>query len=308
MSLTVGTPRCKPAGHLFRGQRLELGPQLLDLVLLAQGVGTEAEVAEQLPGGLVAFGMDPGQIERIVAALDLEEAGRLGEAPVADAGHLHQLLAILEGAVALAERDQVAGHHAVQAGDVAQQRHAGGVEVDADVVDARFDHAFERFLELPVVDVVLVQADADVLRLDFHQLAQRVLQAPANGDGAAQGGVEVREFLAALGAGGVNAGARFVDDDVGQFRQGVGQLGEDLGMRWARRRGRWRWRSRRGRDRGASASVSGRSRAPEASAEPETCSNRRRAGSVSDRRRCSRRPEVACQQSGGKPGASAPER
>ena len=113
---------------------------------------------------------------------------------------------------------------------MAQQRHAGGIEVDADGVDARFDHAVERFLELAVVDVVLVQADADVLRLDFHQLAEGVLQAPADRDGAAQRGVEVREFLASLGAGGVNAGARFVDDDVGQVRQGVGQLGEDLGM------------------------------------------------------------------------------
>ena len=83
---------------------------------------------------------------------------------------------------------------------------------------------FQRFLEMLRIDVVLVQADADVLRVDLDQLAQRVLQAPADGDGAAERGVEIGELLAADRAGGVDAGAGLVDDDVGKVRGLLGNL------------------------------------------------------------------------------------
>ena len=59
-------------------------------------------------------------------------------------------------------------------------------------------------------------------RIDLDQLAQRILQAPADGDGAAQRGVEVGKLLPADRAGRVDAGPRFVDDDIGQLGQIVG--------------------------------------------------------------------------------------
>ena len=111
----------------------------------------------------------------------------------------------------------------VQAGHVPQQRHAGGVQVDADVVDARFDDLGQRFLEVLRMNVVLVKPDADVLRVDLDQLAERVLQPPADGNGAAQGGVELRELFAAERAGRVIAGPGLVDDDVGQIGRRFGQ-------------------------------------------------------------------------------------
>src|SRR5262249_55347586 len=78
-------------------------------------------------------------------------------------------------------------------------------------------------------DVVLVQADADVLRVDLDEFAERVLQAPADGDGAAERGVVAGELLAADGAGRVDAGAGLVDDDVGEVGQpGGDQVGDDL--------------------------------------------------------------------------------
>ena len=142
----------------------------------------------------------------------------------------------------LAVLDQLAGHQLVQAGDVPQQRHAGRVQIDADVVDARLDDAFQRFLQVLGVDVVLIQADADVLRIDLDQLAERILQAAADGDGAAQGGVEVGELLAADRAGGVDAGAGLVDDDVGevgQRRSASSSDGEGGGAAAGRCRCRW---------------------------------------------------------------------
>src|SRR5262249_62214651 len=87
---------------------------------------------------------------------------------------------------------------------------------NAHLVDARLDDAVQRLLELLGVDVVLILADADVLRVDLDQLAERVLQAPANGDGAAQRRVEGGElFLGDVGGRGV-AGAGLVADDVGE--------------------------------------------------------------------------------------------
>ncbi len=38
------------------------------------------------------------------------------------------------------------------------------------------------------MDVVLVEADANVLRIDLDQLTERVLEAAADGNGAAQRG------------------------------------------------------------------------------------------------------------------------
>ena len=119
--------------------------------------------------------------------------------------------------------DQFAGHELIQAGHVPQQGNAGRVQIDADLVDAGFDDAIERFAQVLAVDVVLIQADADVGRIDLDQFAQGILQTPADGDGAAQRGVEVGKLFPAIGADGIDAGARFVDDDVGQ----VGQIGGD---------------------------------------------------------------------------------
>ena len=84
------------------------------------------------------------------------------------------------------------------------------------------------------LDVVLIQPDADIGRVDLHQFAQRVLQAAADGDGAAERGVALGQLLAARAAGGVDAGAGLVDDHVGDallLQVLLDQLGEEiLGM------------------------------------------------------------------------------
>src|SRR5207302_5577628 len=98
--------------------------------------------------------------------------------------------------------------------NVAEQRHARRVQIDADVVDARLDHAVERLLQVSRVHVMLIQADTDVLWIDLHKLAERVLQPTADRDGAAQRGIVIRKFLPSNGTGGVDTGAGFVDDDV----------------------------------------------------------------------------------------------
>ena len=56
-----------------------------------------------------------------------------------------------------------------------QQGHTGGIEIDTHEVDATGDDRLERLLELLGVDIVLVEPDTDVLRLDLDQLGQRIL-------------------------------------------------------------------------------------------------------------------------------------
>ena len=53
----------------------------------------DAEFRQQLFGRFVVLGMNPGRIERLVAADDLQEAGRLHERRVAQPAHFQQLLA-----------------------------------------------------------------------------------------------------------------------------------------------------------------------------------------------------------------------
>ena len=55
---------------------------------------------------------------------------------VAGSGREGLTLAAAERPVLLAVLDQVAGHHLVQTRHVTQKRHAGGVQVHADVIDA----------------------------------------------------------------------------------------------------------------------------------------------------------------------------
>src|SRR5207302_2044409 len=112
---------------------------------------------------------------------------------------------------------QVAGHHLVEAGNVAQQRHAGGVQIHADRVDARLDDGVQRLAQLLGADVVLIEADADVLRVDLDQLAERVLQTAADGDGCAG--------AASAGGGGATAsgaGASGVGSGAGATASGAG--------------------------------------------------------------------------------------
>ena len=219
-------------------------------VLVSHHIGCKPELFEKPCHESVALGVDPGAVEGLFALMDLEEAGGLSISRRADALDLLQLLAAVEGAVLLAVFDDPAGGELVEPGDVSQQGNAGGVQVDTDKVHAARDHRFERVLELFGIDVVLVEPDTDVLRLDLDQLGERVLEPAADRDAAAQGRVEVGKLITADLAGRVDAGAGLVDDDVDELReQVVGGVGPGgllrrwwgvlgiLGPGWARSRG-----------------------------------------------------------------------
>ena len=67
------------------------------------------------------------------------------------------------------------------------------------------------------LDVVLVEADADVGRLNLHQFRKRILQPPTDRDRPADRGLVPRQFLAGIAAGRIDARARLVHDDIGDI-------------------------------------------------------------------------------------------
>ena len=111
-------------------------------------------------------------------------------------------------------RDDVGRQFGTDTRDMRQQRGAGGVDIHADVVDHAFDHAVEGVREGGLIDIVLIQADADGFGIDLDQFGERVLRAAGNGDRAADGDIEVGEFGAGESGCGIDRCACFVDDQI----------------------------------------------------------------------------------------------
>ena len=182
------------------------------------------------PGDLlddgIAFRMNGGGVERLLAAADAQEAGGLLEGFAPTPGTFLSWVREVKRAVPVAELDDVQGGALGNAGDVAEQRPGGGVEIDANLVDAAFNGGFERLLELTLVDIMLVLADADGLRVDLDELGERILQPARDGDGPADGEVEVGKLLPRDFAGGIDGGSGFGDHDLEDRRQAV--FGEEV--------------------------------------------------------------------------------
>ena len=127
-----------------------------------------------------------------------QEAGGLLERAVAEARHLQELPAVPERRRARrGTRRCSSASVSLRPGDARQQRRRRGVDVGADRVDAVLDDRVELPRQLRLADVVLVLADADRLRLDPHQLGERILQAARDRDRAAQRHVEIGNSCAA---------------------------------------------------------------------------------------------------------------
>ena len=207
--------------------------------LVEHNLGGVADLFEEPGCGFVAFGVNPGAVERMRGFGNLQEARGLRESGRADPLNLREEVPGTEVPLLLAEINDPPSRQLVQARNVPQQGNAGGIEVNSHEVDTTANDRFECFLELLGIDVMLVEADADVLGLDLDEFGERILKSAADRDGAPEGGVEFRQLVAAHLAGRVNARARLVDDHIGQLCQQVIGL---VGLGWAGRRRRCRGR------------------------------------------------------------------
>ena len=188
---------------------------------MAQRTAIAHQIFQRLLGGgqntfdhRVSFRVNGGGIQRVVAVVDTQEARALFKGFRPQTADFQQLLAVLELTILVAPGDDVLRHHAGQAGDAGQQRNGGGVQVNADGVHTVFHHRVQLTRQLGLADVVLILADANGFRVDFHQLGQGILQTAGDGDRAAQRHVEVRKLLRRQLGGGVNGSPGFADDHL----------------------------------------------------------------------------------------------
>ena len=179
--------------------------------LLVVGIGSSLDELEYFRREGVVFGVNPGVVELVVAFRDLEEAGALLEGFFAQAGNLGQHVAGGDGALIFPEFDDLFGEPHVDARYVLEDGMAGGVEVDAHLVDDGADDLVQLFGQLFLVDVVLVEADADAFGIDLDEFGEGVLEASADRDGAPDGEVEVGEFLPGEVGGRIDGGTVLVD-------------------------------------------------------------------------------------------------
>ena len=188
------------------------------------------EVSGHFIHEIIALGMDGTGIEWMRAVADAEESGGLLKGLGTEAGDFQKFVAGFEGAVLVAKFDDALRGAGVEAGDIAEEMGAGGVEFHADMVHARDDSVIERALEGGLVDIVLVLADADGFGVDFDEFGERVHEAASNGNGTAHREVEIREFLAGDFRGGVDRRAGFAHDDNRDGRRQAEGANEGFGF------------------------------------------------------------------------------
>src|SRR5579871_1640399 len=182
--------------------------------LLTAGVVGGGQHGEQGTRSGIAFGVDEGIVERLAAVGDLEKACRLHEGGRAKPWNLLQLLTRVEAAMLLAVLDDSSRHARVNARHMLEQRGGSGIDLDPREVDAGDHHAVEHVGQRLLIDIMLVEADADGFRVDLDQLGQRVLQAARNGDRAALGRIKRRKFLTRRFRGRIDRRARLVDNHI----------------------------------------------------------------------------------------------
>ena len=139
-----------------------------------------AAQGQQLLCRLIAFRVDTGSVQRVAALRHTQESGTLLKRFFPELRHLHQLTASCELSVLLPIMDNILCHRCVDPGNMGKQRPACGIQIYAYPVDAVLHHASQRGIHLLGRHIVLILADTDCLRVDFHQLRQRVLQASCN--------------------------------------------------------------------------------------------------------------------------------
>ena len=192
------------------------------------GQGVAALGQQRLRGG-VALRMDTGVVQNGGALRHPQEAGALLKGLGAQLGHLQDLPAGGEGPVLLPVFHQVFGSGGGEAGHPLEQGGGGGVHIHAHRVDAVLHHPVQGLAQPGLGHVVLVLAHADGLRVDLHQLSQRVLEPPGDGHGGAQVHIVLGELLGGQLGGGVDRGPGLADDHIAQAApQSVDQLHRHL--------------------------------------------------------------------------------
>ena len=114
--------------------------------------------------------------------MDAQETCTLCKGGWAETRNFEQLAAILETAVFIAVGDDIFCRGGIDACDMAQQCRRGSVQINAYMVDGRFNRSIECAGKFSLIDIMLILSDADGLRVNLDEFSQGILYAPGNGN------------------------------------------------------------------------------------------------------------------------------
>src|SRR5207253_7312711 len=92
---------------------------------------------------------------------------------------------------------------------------------DAHRVHAILYDGIERAGQLRLADIVLILTDTDGLRIDLHQLGERILETAGNGHRAAQADVDIGKLTRGELGSRVHGRTRLGNHDLRQFELGM---------------------------------------------------------------------------------------
>ena len=219
--------------RLFLAERFDAPAQLSDTVH-AHVVLRIAAQRKQLFRRSVGLRVNAGRVENVFPLRHAQEARALLKRLRPDARHLFERGARRVRPVCLAVGDNIFRRRVVEPGDIGKERRRRRVQIGADGVYAVLHHAAERFIQPRGGHIVLVLPDTDALRLNLHELGERVLQAPRDGYRGAERNIVIRKFLRAELGRRIDARPRLVYDHVGH----AGKVADHVGDKYLRLLGR----------------------------------------------------------------------
>src|SRR5579875_2684468 len=114
----------------------------------------------------------------------------------------------------LAVFDNRSGDTAVNASNMSEQSSRSRIQLDARKVDAGDNHSLQHLGQGFLVNIVLIETNAQRAWIDLDQLRQRVLEATSDRNGTALRGVQRWEFLAGNLRGRIDRGSSLIDDHI----------------------------------------------------------------------------------------------
>ena len=95
-----------------------------------------------------------------------------------------------------------------------------GIDFNAHGVHTAHDHIIQAPFQFALIDIMLVLANPDGLRVDLYQFRKRIHQASSDGDGAPNRDIMIGEFLAGHAGSGIDGCPAFIHhDDLNAFRK-----------------------------------------------------------------------------------------
>ncbi len=140
--------------------------------------------------------MDGGIVERVGTFGYSHKSGGLLKPEISHTGYFFYLFTTFKPSFLLPVFYDIAGYIPAQSRDVGKKRGACRIQIYSHFIDAAFNHIIQFFGKLHLVDVMLIKAYSDRLRINFYQFSQGVLYPSRDGDITTLCGIQIGEFLA----------------------------------------------------------------------------------------------------------------